>query len=318
MGKLPAIHLVLSFPRSASTPLKDEIMSKAIIYNDGGWSSIMRYPAPMSPEDIVRMTVGPVIGTSVKVYQFCALGGHVVNYHSAFLPRIGERLDKTDTMHVWRMRETLRNLETLDTDPLRIVSEACHQHGLACQFSLRMNDRHHTYKKQGGNWYFPELLSPWFDEHPEALLLDRALDYAHPDVHEYRKRQIQEILDHYDVDGIDLDFTRFKPWFKPGQEQAGSLLMTGLIRQLREMTQKAGKILSARFEYDPQSCITSGLDVETWLSERLFDQITLGGIGDHTPDAPSDWWVEHAHAANCKVFPGIYRIYASSCRGSLS
>ena len=52
-------------------------MPNAIIYNDDGWSSMMRYPAPMSPEDMIRVTVGPVIGTAVKAYQFYALGGHV-------------------------------------------------------------------------------------------------------------------------------------------------------------------------------------------------------------------------------------------------
>ncbi len=123
-------------------------MPKAIIYNDDGWSNMMRYPAPMSPKDIVRITVGPVVGTAVKVYQFCALGGHVVNYNSTFLSRVGEMVNRVDTMRVWRMRDTLRHLEQLGTDPLRIVSEACHQHG------------------------------------------------------------------------IDLDFTRFKPWFGSGQERA--------------------------------------------------------------------------------------------------
>lgn len=166
-----------------------------IIYNDDGWSSTMRYPAPMTPEDIVRQTVGPVMGTAVKVYQFCALGGHAVNYNSSFLPRVGEMMDAVDTMHVWRMRETLRHLEGLGTGPLRIVSEACHENGIACQYSLRMNDRHHTYKRADGNWYFPELLSEWLDDNPGLLLPDRALDYVHPEVHEYRKRQIREVLD---------------------------------------------------------------------------------------------------------------------------
>ncbi len=239
------------------------------------------------------------------MYQFCALGGHAVNYNSSFLPRVGELMPAVDTMHVWRMRETLRHLETLGTDPLRIVSEACRKNGIACQFSLRMNDRHHTYKHADGSWYFPELLSPWLDESPELLLQDRALDYAKAEVASYRRKQIQEILDQYDVDGIDLDFTRFTPWFKTGEEQAGMPKMTSLVRELREITRSKGKTLSARFEYDPHACIASGLDVETWLSEHLLDQVTLGGIGDHTPDAPSDWWVEHAHPVGCKVFPGI-------------
>ncbi len=276
-----------------------------IIFNDDGWSSYMRYPAPMSPEEVVVVTVGPIVGTGVKVYQFCALGGHAVNYNSSFLPRVGEMMQAVDTLHVWRMRETLRHLESLGTDPLHIVSQACHENGLACQFSLRMNDRHHTYKHGDGSWYFPELFSPWLDANPGLLLEDRALDYTKDEVAAYRLRQIQEVLDRYDVDGIDLDFTRFKPWFRPGEQAVGRPKMTALLGALRQLTRKHGKTLSARFEYDPQACIESGLDVESWLAEGLLDQVTLGGIGDHTPDAPSDWWVEHAHAAGCKVFPGI-------------
>jgi len=280
-------------------------MSKTLIMNDDGWSSYMRYAAPMSAEDIVAVTVGPLVGTAVKVYQFCSLGGHAVNYNSAFLPRVGEMMENVDTMHVWRMRETLRHLEKLGTDPLEIVTDACHQHGMACQFSLRMNDRHHCYKRDDDTWWFPELLSPWLDEHPELLLADRALDYSKPAVHEYRIRQIREILESYDVDGIDLNFARFKPWFRTGEEKAGMPLLTQLVRDLSELVRGAGRTLSAHFEYDPNSCKDSGLDVETILSEGLLDQITLGGVGDHTPSAPSDWWVERAHKTGCKVCPGV-------------
>jgi len=279
---------------------------KTIIYNDDGWSTYMRSPAPMSADRIVRRTVGPVAGTAVRVYQFCALGGHAVNYNSTFLPRVGEMMDAIDTMHVWRMRETLRALEAEGTDPLHVVSRACRQHDIDCQFSLRMNDAHHTYRKRDGSWYFPELQSPWLDEHPELLLDNRTLDYAQPAVHQYRQRQIREILDRYEhVAGIDLDFTRFQPWFRPGHQEAGRPLMTQLIRDLRAITRQAGRTLSARFEYDPHAVIASGLDVETWLDERLLDQITLGVTGDHAPDSPSRWWIDRAHRAGCRVFPGI-------------
>ncbi|NPV46114.1 MAG: hypothetical protein HPY69_04085 [Armatimonadetes bacterium] len=279
--------------------------ARQLIYNDDGWSSYMRYPAPMSPDDVVRATVGAVADTAVSVYQFCALGGHAVNYRSRFLPVVGQSLDTCDTMHVLRMRETLRWLAEHGTDPLRIVSEVCHDHGLACQFSLRMNDRHHTYRLPDGRWYFPELQSPWLAAHPELLLPDGALDYARPEVHAYRLRQLTEVLDSYEVDGLDLDFTRFRPWFRPGAESAGAPLMTDLVRRLRDLTAPRGKTLSARFEYDPKVCLASGLAVDHWLREGLLDQITLGGVGDHTPDAPCDWWVAQSRLSGCRVFPGV-------------
>lgn len=278
---------------------------RLLIYNDDGWSSYMRYPAPMSPEDVVAVTVGPVIGTAVTHYQFCALGGHVVNYNSAFLPRIGEMMDEVKTLHVWRMRETLRALERLGTDPLRIVSAACWQHGIKLQFSLRMNDAHHTYRLPDGAWYFPELQSPWFEQHRDSLLPSGQLDYAHPDVHDYRIAQITEILDRYDVDGIDLDFTRFKPWFAQGMEAAGMPRMTALLSDWRDLTRARDKTLSARFEYDPAMCIASGLDVERWLADGLLDQVTLGGVAAATPDAPATWWIERAHRSGCVVCPSM-------------
>ena len=276
-----------------------------LIYNDDGWSSYMRYPAPMSREDVVAVTVGAVAGTGVDVYQYCSLGGHAVNYNSAFLPRVGEMMEAVDTMHVWRMRETLRHLESLGTDPLEIVTEACHDAGIKCQWSLRMNDQHHAYKRRDGSYHFPELLSEWLTEHPELLLDDGPMDYAKDGVAEYRKQQVAEVLEKYAVDGIDLDFTRFRPWFRNGQEQANKGKMTELVRELREMTRAAGKTLSARFEYDEAVCIASGLEVDVWLAEGLLDQVTLGGIGDHTPDARADWWIERAHVTGCVVCPSI-------------
>jgi len=168
-----------------------------------------------------------------------------------------------------------------------------------------MNDAHHTYRRNGG-WYFPELQTSWFDEHPEALLPNRTLDYVHPDVHAYRKRQIGEVLEKYpDVTGIDLDFTRFAPWFREGEERAGMPKMTQLVRELRGMTRQSSKTLSARFEYDPSTCIASGLDLETMLRDGLFDQITLGVTGSHTPDASIDWWVQRTRLTGCKLCPGM-------------
>jgi hypothetical protein len=81
--------------------------------------------------------------------------------------------------------------------------------------------------------------------------------------------------------------------------------MTQFMRRVRELASASGRRLSARFEYDHGVMIASGLDLESWLAEGLLDQITLGVVGDHTPDASASWWIERAHAAGCRVFPGV-------------
>ena len=173
-GKIAKVEAARPATGPQSQPKR---LPKIVVYNDDGWSSYMRYPAPQSPEEIVRTVLLPAVNTGVTVYQFCSLGGHAVNYNSSFLPRVGEMMDKVDTMHVWRMRHSLRYLEAQKTDPLQVMAKACREHGIALQFSLRMNDAHHTYRR-GNGWYFPELQSPWFEAHRDALLPNYTLDYA--------------------------------------------------------------------------------------------------------------------------------------------
>jgi hypothetical protein len=51
--------------------------------------------------------------------------------------------------------------------------------------------------------------------------------------------------------------------------------------------------------------VASGLQVDRWLAEGLLDQVTLGGVAAHAPDAPAEWWIGRAHAGGCGVFPGL-------------
>lgn len=281
---------------------------KNLIYNDDGWSTYMRYPAPMSPEDIVRATVLPLVGSGVKIFQFCALGSHAVNYRSGFLPLVGEWMKSrtgVDKIHVWRLLTTLEHLVRQGTDPLMIVADACHRHDIECHYTLRMNDGHHTYVREDGSQEYPELHSEWLEKNPHFRLPIGRLNYAEAAVRAYRLRQVEDVLEWHPVDGIDLDFTRKRPWFPAGEEQRHAGLMTTLVRELSTRVRRAGRRFSARFEHDPEIMQRSGLEVEAWLREGLFDHITLGTLGDHWPDPPVEWWTSRAHATGCRVYPGL-------------
>ncbi|MCG3769945.1 MAG: hypothetical protein JW384_01076 [Nitrosomonadaceae bacterium] len=283
-------------------------MQKTLIFNDDGWSTYMRYPAPMAPEDIVRATVLPLVGSGVKIYQFCSLGSHAVNYRSDFLPLVGEWMkSKTgiDKIHVWRIRATIEYLASQGTDPLKIVQKACQEHGIECHYSLRMNDGHHTYVRADGSQEYPELFSDWLDNNRSLRLPSGRLNYACKEVRDYRRKQVEDVLGRYPVDGIDLDFTRKRPWFLAGEEVKNAPVMTAFIRELSVRVRAKGRKFTARFEHDPQMMLQSGLDVSAWLEEGLFDHITLGTLGDHWPDPPVDWWVKRAKASGCLVCPGI-------------
>ena len=305
-------------------PYRHSPMQKTLIYNDDGWSTYMRYPAPMSPEDIIKVTVLPLVNTGVKIFEFGALGSHAVNYRSGFLPLVGdwmEQKSRIDKIHVWRIRATLEHLVRMGTDPLQIVADACHTYGIKCHYTLRMNDGHHTYTQPDGSPAYPELCSDWLEQNSHLRLPIGRLNYAEAAVREYRLSQIDDVLERYPVDGFDLDFTRKRPWFPAGAEEQGRSLMSDLVRRISDRVRRAGRSFSARFEHDYDLMIKSGLDIEGWLRDGLFDHISVGTLGDMWPDPPIGWWVERAHARNCKVFPqieGQVFVLKTTCGGGTS
>ena len=296
-------------------------MKKLLVYNDDGWSSLMRYPAPCSAEEIARYTVGLVAGTGVDVYQMCLLTGNVAIHNSRILEKYGEHLGKPYRMHMWRTIENMKALEAQGTDLLRIVVEHCHEAGMEAHASLRINDKHHTYKMEPNPamperfnrsaYVFPDLRSGWAEDKAYMHLQDGSMDFSFEEIRQLRLDTIEEVLQNYDVDGIDLDFTRFPPFFKEGEKEKNAGLMTEMVCKARLLTEKrskeAGKPikLTARVEYDPAVNRMEGLEVEKWVKAGYLDTLYLGVVADCTPDASIDEYVELCKGTGCKVCPSL-------------
>jgi hypothetical protein len=188
----------------------------------------------------------------------------------------------------------VRELIAQGRDSLGLIVDFCRRNGLEVFWSARMNDMH-------DNWY-PQFMTRFKREHPE-LRLWRAGDYGRPgdgevEPHMYatamdygraeiRQRQFDTIIDvveRYDVDGIELDLMREPLYFRPNMEgrpvAAEHLaLLTGFVQQVRaridEVGQRRGRpiLLSARVPNLLDRCRYIGLDVERWLAENLLDLI---------------------------------------------
>lgn len=105
-----------------------------------------------------------------------------------------------------------------------------------------------------------------------------ALDYAHPEVREHVLKLIRELLDRYDMDGLELDFMREPYLFSEGEELAGGKILTDwLTREVRPLVEAASKKtghpirLGARVPSDPDIATALGFEVESWLATNLFD-----------------------------------------------
>jgi hypothetical protein len=327
--------------RTAEAPEKAHELpigsSKLLIYNEAGWELGQRNTAPMSLEDVRRNGVDKVAGTGVGIYQLNLLTGNVAAMHrSNILEPYCALLKEPYKTHMWRMRENIRALAALNTDFLDITIKRCREVGIEPHASFRVNDRHHTFKnpvthsgvgaiyqlsevrpkreiKYRHEYQFPDLRTPWIESHKEYWLPNGNLDFMHEEVRARKLASIREVVENYDIDGFDLDFTRHSPFFRDAEVERGAALLTAWVEEVRRIIETKGKRrgravkLSVRLEIIPELSRSAGVDIETWLRKGFVDILCLGvhGASDATPDRPADWYIRLAHKAGCLVCPAL-------------
>jgi len=120
----------------------------------------------------------------------------------------------------WRWYvKAIRALRAKNTDVLKVVIDQLRPTGVEILAAVRMNDTHH--KLLDHKDPSVPLIAV---EHPEYVIKqpdgrtnETALDYSHPEVRKYRLAIIREIVEEYDVDGIELNFCRWAKHFPPSR-----------------------------------------------------------------------------------------------------
>ena len=171
-----------------------------------------------------------------------------------------------------------RFLPMLDagTQPLQVLLDRCRERGMAFLAGFRMNDTHDfpTYAD------FIELHPQWqLVRAADANQSGRPLDFSFDEVREFVFEVMQEIVDRFDVDGLEMTFR--SPGYFPvphGPERAP--LMTDLLRRLRAMLDARGesrgrrRLLGARVISPIEQCQNVGLDVPAWIAQGLIDYVS--------------------------------------------
>jgi hypothetical protein len=135
----------------------------------------------------------------------------------------------------------------------------------------------------------------WAD--PTGRSWRRFLDYGQAEVRRWSLDVIEEHLERYAPDGLELDFVRGPYYFREGQCEEGLKLMTELIRAVRQRTQywsdKRGRriALGVRVGTRPDLLLRMGLDAARWAREGLVDQIVLSPFNPTSDtDVPIEEW----------------------------
>ncbi len=271
-------------------------------------------------EDFLKSRSTGLEGTQVDsiFYASCA-AGLTFSHHT----KIGHFLDKATDPRC--LAQDL--VEQYGQDGLGIQVDFCRQNDLEIFWSLRMNDRHDSYPMGSRRWTYG--LAPFKRDHPEYILgvpkdwekypddpprkLWSGVDYAQAEVRDHIFQLIQEVCEGYDIDGVELDFLRHVPYFKPGREGQPAQAehrdaMTQLIRRIRRMADEVGQrrgkpiLIVPRLPITIELCQFHGLDVEAWLAEGLIDFIIAGfGSANFRPMSGIVEMVELGHRYDTPV-----------------
>ena len=175
-------------------------------------------------------------------------------------------------------------------DPYEICIDQSRLKNISPWISIRMNDHH----------YFDDStkINKFMLDHPEYRKGPNGLfNYAIKEVRDFYKAFIIEILDKYDVDGIELDWMRTHSIFNEGEVAEGTELINLFMKEIRELTNLKSQQLNhpvriaSRVPSSPEIGKSFGLDGVNWVQNNYVD--ILIPTNWHYPvnfDIPVEQW----------------------------
>lgn len=167
-------------------------------------------------------------------------------------------------------------------DIYKLWIEALREINIRPWASIRLNDCHYN----GCQAHL--VKSEFVERHPDLWRVtgkqadgyfDKCFNFLLPQVRNRVLEFIKEVLTRYDVDGLELDFSREMLCFPVGMEAQGRTVMNRFVQDISDMVidfaqERQHKIrLSALVADSPSVNYQMGLDVYNWIQEGIFDAI---------------------------------------------
>ena len=202
--------------------------------------------------------------------------------------------------------------------PVEVYIDECRKQKIEFVAGFRMNDRHghnpdlfEKISQEHPEWILKELKPTSGNADPRSLECGCALDYSAPGVRDWLFSIMEEVANRFDIDGIEFNFTRMPECFPRHAAEQSHSLMTGFVRRVRAMLDEAGEkkgrklLLGVRVLQHFDGCRKMGLDVPTWIKERLVDYVAPGDIGFTEFNAKFEEFSRLARAYDCYVYPQV-------------
>jgi len=286
--------------------------TRRIIFNNDG-DDAWRATEPTT-EAFLATRLAPCVDTQVDSVFYCTTEDTGAYTHRSKIAELFTR--PHPGIPISSEVRLVEALAKQGTDVLQVALEFLHGHGKEVFWSHRMNGME--------DMVAPFLLGKYKADHPEWWLGKpgddakyaggdhrhwyKVFDYGVPQVREYVLSIIKEVIDNYDIDGVELDYLR-DPWlFKETysdpvvavtEEHCG--VMVDFHRRVRAMLDAKGRrvgrpvLLALRVPKWLELSRYLGLDIEATLDSGAVD--ILVGSGGYTPFAvPPRPFIDLAHS----------------------
>ena len=276
-----------------------------IIYNTDG-CDVLYWPdgLPETPENFWNRRLRQALGTGVKTVSYCPVSAGFGRFACRFA---GEPATNDVPGYVANTHNAASAFFAQGTDPLQMSIDFCRSNNLEILVSVRINDNHDVawWAYDGYHALYPKFKH----EHPECIMGSikaknehlfepigtwSCVDFTKQAVRDRMRTFMRELVENYDVDGVEYDFDRHLMLFRSVAEggvatDADRALLTELMRDLRTMTEAVAKKRGRPFRVlmrMPDTvayCRECGIDLERWLKEKLLDDWIGGGYFQLAP-----------------------------------
>ena len=156
--------------------------------------------------------------------------------------------------HKSHSRNVAKEIKAMGGDPVQWIIDFTKKNNQEFFFSFRFNDYHDKYHRPTKPYF---LFGKWKDQHRQWLFGKdhtqapflgawSSVDFGVPEVRKFQVKLVKEVLDKYDVDGIDLDFSRYHRIFKSTADGSTATskqraAFTSMMRDIRKVIDAKGK-----------------------------------------------------------------------------
>ena len=168
-------------------------------------------------------------------------------------------------------------------DPYAVWFRRCRDVGLHPWISIRMDDTHCPDEEAvflRSDFFYEAKEKGWMVGDAYGYYR-RAFDYSVPEVRAKMAGYIAEQIERYDVDGIELDYSREMICFDYVNNPECARILNGFMREIKEIVRKAEEKhghpirIGVRLMRDIAQNLVYGMDAETWVREGLVDLIVV-------------------------------------------